>query len=73
MTSLRQYVAGPSLDKDREAIRRRPFSPEPVLGLRSRTDPPPRRETGAMDVRPVDPRDSGWEIAPSCRVYFWER
>ena len=27
-----------------------------------------------MDVRPVDPRDSGWEIgSPSYRVYFWEQ
>jgi hypothetical protein len=26
-----------------------------------------------MDVRPVDPRDTGWEItSPSYRVYFWE-
>jgi hypothetical protein len=28
----------------------------------------------AMDVRPVDPRDTRWEIdSPSYRVYFWTR
>jgi len=27
-----------------------------------------------MDVRPVDPRDTGWEVeSPSYRVYFWTR
>ena len=26
-----------------------------------------------MDVRPVDPRDTVWEInTPSYRIYFWE-
>jgi hypothetical protein len=26
-----------------------------------------------MDVRPVDPRDTAWEIDfPSYRIYFWE-
>jgi hypothetical protein len=27
-----------------------------------------------VDVRPVDPRDTLWEIdSPSYRIYFWER
>jgi hypothetical protein len=27
-----------------------------------------------VDVRPVDPRDAGWEIdSPPYRVYFWKR
>jgi hypothetical protein len=27
-----------------------------------------------MDIRPVDPRDTGWEVdSPTFRVYFWSR